>query len=137
MNTINENVAALRNAIAASRLLLYSGVNVAQISIPYADQAIRKRYTNASLRPPHWWSANAQWTLLECQVPVRYGSTMNTNSGIMSSPPVTYVSHTNGLIPSTLNSHTPTMHPIAMACGKPKCTAPIENHVFEASLGNH
>ena len=67
-------------------------------------------HTSAILTPPHWLLASAQWTLRECQSPVRNGPMMSTASGIISSPPVTYVNHLNGRTPKMLNSHTSDDH---------------------------
>ena len=39
MQTSSMNIAELRSAFVRVRLVLYSGANVAQPSVPYADQA--------------------------------------------------------------------------------------------------
>src|ERR1700685_2696415 len=132
-------MAELRKASVVWRRVLYSGANVAQTSAAHEDQPRMNRYTNTSLVPPHG-PGNVACTLRECQSPVKYGTAMNTNSASVSSPPVRYVRLFIGRIPKMLNAQTPTMQPIAIACGSPKYTLPIVNQSWVAVgawAGNH
>ncbi len=53
MKTSSEKVAVLRSAIVLSWRVLYSGVNVAQTSIPPADHVMMNSHTRAIFTPPH------------------------------------------------------------------------------------
>ena len=59
---------------------------------------------------------------------------MNTTSGIISSAPVMYVSHLNGLTPKTLNAHTSDDRGDRDHVRRPKWTLPMSKYGFE--LGN-
>jgi len=117
----------------ASRWVLYSGAKVAHTSAAQADQARMNRYTKACLVPPHG-PVNVAWTLCACQWPVRNGSTISPTRATVSRPAVTYVKPLNGRMPKMLNAHTAMMVAIAIACGRPKCTLPMSNHVV--AVGN-
>ena len=81
------NAAALRSAREVSRRVSrYSGANVAHASVPYVDHARMNMNTIATFRPPHG-PGNVACTLEECQSPVKYGTMMNSASGIISSTP--------------------------------------------------
>ena len=114
---------------------LYSGVKVAQTSTPSADQAMMNSHTSATLTPPHWLLASAQWTLWECQSPASAGPRMRNPTGIISSAPVTYVNHANGRTPKMLKSHTTTMQPMPMKLNSCRCTTP--SHTVHVELENH
>ena len=65
-----------------------------------------------------------------------YGKTMKIASGTISSAPVTYPTASDGLTPRTLNSHTPRITTIAIACASPKsANAEVEVGVVDPVPG--
>ena len=124
MNTSSEKLPAVRSAIVLSLRDLYSGVNVAQTSIPFDDHIMMNSHTSAIFTPPHWLDASAQCTLEECQCPDTKPPNIRTSSGIIISTPVTYVNHANGLMPKMLDSHTSTMQPMPMKLNSWRWTTP-------------
>src|SRR5436309_5564764 len=43
------------------------------VKLALVYQYMMNRYTSASLTPPHWFEASAQWTLWACQLPLTNG----------------------------------------------------------------
>src|SRR5262245_4159559 len=99
------------------------------------------RATDRSLKPSD--GSPALWTysrLALDQSPVRYGITMKMNSGTISSAPVVYPTHRDGLTPRTLNIQTPRITTTAMSCASPKSANPRlknESLVPSPDFGNH
>ena len=79
------------------------------------------RAIRRSLKPPALWTYSR---FDDSQSPVKYGKMMKIASGTISSAPVTYPTASEGLTPRTLNSQTPMITTIAIACASPKSAKP-------------
>ena len=94
-----------------------------------------------SLKPSD--GSPALWTYSRFELdqsPVMYGITMKMNSGTISSTPVVYPTHKDGLTPRTLNDQTQRITKIAISWASPKSANPrlkYASPVPSPDLGNH
>src|ERR1700721_2657216 len=84
--------------------------------------------------PPHG-PGKCACTLAPCQSPVKYGTTMNSTNGTISSTAQAYVNHTASRRPKMLNTQTKMIRPIAMTDDSLRGLPAKENETPQ--LGHH